>query len=367
MDVEQRKRLAFLCFLWDTQHAVLFSQSLCMSAFELRTALPCSPATWEAESAEEWRQNSRRETPLKFFLPVLKSYISPSTSNQRNHLNALSQLLILQGLLSIFWDMNRREQTSIGCDNLLGSDEWRLRLGTSYDVWKADFDTYCLNLSSSFDSVSYAHNPNIRSDMQRFVTSTLAIYHAAHIILNVDILDLQIYAGAKHIVGRPVSTVDYEKSRRAAIDWAQKRPGTSSASTASWHAACLLRDSILNLHDSNVHDAFHYPWCLYLATVTCWAVHHSRDDHRTGSESQRTSPDTRGEDAAGIYGADETFWDAKAEMNALVSGMTSSGPEGLWRSDRKYSTKGLTAVMAQYLSSVRWAAVHEGIKVLGGL
>ena len=54
MDVEQRKRLALLCFLWDTQHAVLFSQSLCMSAFELRTTLPCNPDVWEAESAAEW-------------------------------------------------------------------------------------------------------------------------------------------------------------------------------------------------------------------------------------------------------------------------------------------------------------------------
>lgn len=39
----------------DVEHAVLFSQSLCMSAFELRTSLPCSQAVWEADSAEAWR------------------------------------------------------------------------------------------------------------------------------------------------------------------------------------------------------------------------------------------------------------------------------------------------------------------------
>lgn len=37
---EEKKRLALLAFLWDVQHAVLFSQSVCMSAFELRLPLP---------------------------------------------------------------------------------------------------------------------------------------------------------------------------------------------------------------------------------------------------------------------------------------------------------------------------------------
>lgn len=47
--------IILLLVLQDVEHAVLFSQSLCMSAFELRTALPCSQAVWEATSAEAWR------------------------------------------------------------------------------------------------------------------------------------------------------------------------------------------------------------------------------------------------------------------------------------------------------------------------
>lgn len=106
-------RLALLCFLWDTQHAVLFSQSLCMSAFELRVSLPCNPTTWEADSAEEWYNNFREETGV-LFLSVLKIYVNPDSASLPAQLNALSQLLILHGLMSLSWDMKRRDQTSLG-------------------------------------------------------------------------------------------------------------------------------------------------------------------------------------------------------------------------------------------------------------
>lgn len=106
-------RLAYLCFLWDTQHAVLFSQSLCMSSFELRTTLPCSQTTWEANSAEEWWKCARKEPQISY-LSVLKAYINPDSGAQIPQLNALSRLLVLHGLMSVQWDMKRRDQTSLG-------------------------------------------------------------------------------------------------------------------------------------------------------------------------------------------------------------------------------------------------------------
>lgn len=377
MDVEQRKRLCQMCFLWDVQHAVLFSQSLCMSSFEIRTALPCDPAVWEAETAEEWRSHATREPAPKLFLPILKSYMSPSAPIQSHNLNALSRLLILHGLLSVSWDFARRDQTSLGCGSLIGSDDWRARIGASLDTWQADFAAWSLTITSSLNSTREPHNPNLQADFQRFTTSTLAIYHAAHIILNIEILDLQIYAGAHHIIGRPVSGTDYERSRRKVRDWAQQKPGTgagtSTACTAVWHAAQLLRDWILSRESWDQNHTFHHPWCLYLATLTCWAFHHGSSDERA------VAPGSMGYDAAnedvvsvsmGIYGdtaSESVMHDAKAEMNALVSGMTSGVPEGLWRIAGKYSTRGLTTIMAQHLSNVRWAVVHEAMKVLKGL
>ncbi|PYI09266.1 MFS general substrate transporter [Aspergillus sclerotiicarbonarius CBS 121057] len=103
MHLEQKKRVALHCFMWDTQHAVLFSQSLCMSAFEIRSALPCSPSAWDAPTAELWASSttttsSSPQTP-PLFLTVLKGYITPTSTPRPRDLNPLSRTVILHGLI----------------------------------------------------------------------------------------------------------------------------------------------------------------------------------------------------------------------------------------------------------------------------
>jgi hypothetical protein len=224
-------------------------------------------------------------------------------------------------------------------------------------------------------TLSLSDNHSKKAEFVRFSTATTAIYHAAHITLNVEILDLQIYAGARHIIGRPVTRADYDRSRRIVKEWA-KPGGSTAAARAAWHAAHLLRDGIMNLENWDVNNAFHYPWCLYLSTLTCWAFHFanvadkapnsSSNGNGEGAMSSASSGDSQ-LDADGMDVDDGIVWHAKAEMNALVSSMASVAPENLWRGLGKCSTSGLTAVMAKHLSNVRWAVVHEAMKVLRGL
>ncbi|KIW96767.1 uncharacterized protein Z519_02158 [Cladophialophora bantiana CBS 173.52] len=355
IDVELRKRLAFLCFLWDTQHAILFSQSLCMSAFELRTTLPCNQTTWEASTAEEWWRHARKEAQIPF-LSVLKVYMNPDSGAQIPELNALSRLLVLHGLMSIQWDLKRRDQTSLGVGT---SDQqrWQDRLAQSYDAWKADFDTYCMNMTLSLSDSS-----SRRAEFTRFSTATIAIYHAAHITLNVEILDLQIYAGARHIIGHPVTRADYDRSRSVVKAWA-KPGGSTPAAKAAWHAAYLLRDGIMNLENWDVNNAFHYPWCLYLSTLTCWVFHFANVADKSAENPLRNAQASSFDNDP----ADRVIWHAKAEMNALISSMTSVAPGDLWRVLGKHSTSGLVTVMSAHLANIRWAVIHEGRKVLKGI
>lgn len=250
-----------------------------------------------------------------------------------------------------------------GVESSTNQAKWQDRLAHSYDAWKADFDTYCMNMSLSLTT------PSRKAEFLRFSTATVAIYHAAHITLNVEILDLQIYAGARHIIGRPVTRADYDRSRRIVKDWA--RPGGSTpAAKAAWHAAHLLRDGIMNLDNWDVNNAFHYPWCLYVATLTCWAFHFATSANKAQEGKSSSSQGYQGPHAHSRNDGeidDEIVWHAKSEMNALISSMTSVTPENIWRVIGKYSTSGLTAVMAKHLSNVRWAVVHEGMKVLRGL
>lgn len=207
-------------------------------------------------------------------------------------------------------------------------------------------------------TLALKENAALKNDFTRFSTASIAIYHAAHIILNVEILDLQIYAGARHIIGRPVTRLDCERSRRILKQWA-KPGGSAAAVKASWHAAHLLRDGIMHLDNWDVNDMFHYPWCLYLATLALWCFHFAANDKNDSISESGISGSTQQHESIS--------WDAQVEMNALVSGMTSVIPEGLWRMVGKYSTRGLTVVMAKHLGTVRWAVIHEGMKVLRGL
>lgn len=62
-------------------------------------------------------------------------------------------------------------------------------------------------------------------------------------------------------------------------------------------------------------------------------------------------------------------WDAKAEMKEFIEKILGHGSEGLEEGvpGGKFRTAGVVAVVSKHLSSVRWALVHEGMKVLKGL
>lgn len=284
-------------------------------------------------------------------------------------------------------------------------------MATSYDTWKADFDAYCTNYLSLFcpdtshDSSSAAnnnkHHDTLRQEFLTFTTANAAIYHAAHILLNAEFLDLQIYAGARHILGRPVGRADHVRSQRVVKRWAATT--TSGATTAAVHAARLIGDGVGQGFDAP--GVFHYPWCLYLATLTCWAWWHARPSGGGGGNAEvegggekrrrrhrRVRVDEEGdddddvpwgeEDEGSDEDEDEMVWDAGRELDALVACMTSSMEtstraaeqerlETVARSMRPAVVRrrigGLTAVVARQLGKVRWAVVHDGMMVLRGL
>lgn len=350
MDAEQRKRVAMLCFMWDTQHAVLFSQSLCMSAFEIRSSLPCDPASWEAPSAEEWFKCSRREGTHPLFLSVLKAYITPSAMPRPRHLNAVARIFLLHGLMSVSSDLKRRDQTTLRSEtpDLVGA--WKARIGRSYDLWKADFDADCMTMKL-----------DQRADLRKFTglkTATHVLYHAAHITLNVEVLDLQIYAGAPHILGRIVTASDFERSQRLVTRWVNEDP--RSASKAARHASYILQDAIMNLNDWDDAEVFHYSWCLYLATLTCWAFHLPTS---TSGERRLPSDGDIDPNTGMRLGSN-----AKNEMTAMLIGMTTCNSlEELSALAGRFDTTGLTAIMAKQLATVRWGVVHDAMKVLFNL
>ncbi|KAI0123794.1 fungal-specific transcription factor domain-containing protein [Xylariales sp. AK1849] len=377
---EEKKRLSFLCFMWDTQHAVLFCQSLCMSAFELRLSMPCSQALWEARDEAAWKPLGVVELQSEIsFLAALKSYLSAPNSQRTSRLNTLSRILLLHGLMSIAWDLQRRDQTALGVVSSGGGASWRNRLADAYDLWRTDFDAYCAEFAieqrrrDQVPSESDVDLNAARREFSTFSTAYNAVYHAAHILLNSSFLDIQIYAGARHILGRPVRRCDYVRSERVVKRWAAgadeadttPRNGSprligdgtrgahvsAAAAKASYHAACMLHEASSNLDDFDSMGLFHLPWCLYLSTLTLWAFHHSRPGRWAGNEDDES----------------EMVWDARKEMDDLLTYMAAAKPWNLGVTQSRRSTGGLVWVMADVLGKVRWGIVHSGVLVLKAL
>ncbi|KAI1451747.1 fungal-specific transcription factor domain-containing protein [Annulohypoxylon moriforme] len=354
---EEKKRLALLCFMWDTQHAVLFCQSLCMSAFELKLPLPCNQALWEAPTAGKWSRLSLSTDPEPLYLLALKSYITLDAHRAPIH-NSLSRIIVFHGLMSIFWDMRRRDQTSLGVISQGG--RWQSRLAAAYEAWKEDFDVFCMRLEgltfAEMRNGAVSENAKIELDVWR--TAYVAVYHAAHVLLHSEFLDVQIFAGARHILGRSVQRADFMRSEKVVKQWAanvsqnpENANEPAAAASAAWHAAQLLQNASQTLVDFDSMGLFHVPWCLYLATLTIWAFHH------TGPRGLGSGPD---DDS-------ELVWDAQAEMRTVVDSMVEAGIEGLLQVQGTKRTGGLVWIMAEVLSKVRWGIVHAGVTVLRGL
>ncbi|KAI0173250.1 fungal-specific transcription factor domain-containing protein [Hypoxylon sp. FL1284] len=406
VEAEEKKRLALLCFMWDTQHAVLFCQSLCMSAFELRLPLPCSQALWEASAAPEWARLSAAAPPEPMYLLALKAYIAASDHNHNHNnadedenarhrravpvpprLNGLSRVLVLHGLMSVFWDMRRRDQTSLGVvaapDG--GGARWQTRIGDAYAAWKADFDDFCerqtrLLMARGSTTTTTKHAAAAAPELEAWRAAYVAVYHAAHVLLHSEFLDIQIFAGAHHILGRSVQRSDFMRSEKVVKRWAAtsgrgrrrqaevataatEAPNNNSeyadddASTAAWHASLLLQTSLSSSSSATLIDVdsaglFHVPWCVYLATLTIWAYHHTASPAAAAASHDDDS---------------ELVWDPRASMRSVVESMARAGAGGLPALRGLARAGGLVWVVAEALGRVRWGIVREGVEVLKGL
>ncbi|CAO2656534.1 Nn.00g053370.m01.CDS01 [Neocucurbitaria sp. VM-36] len=371
-EAEQMKRLAFLCFMWDTQHAVLFCQSLCMSAFELRSNLPCDQSLWEADSAETWHQLRQKQPTAPLFLSCLKMYLHPNAATVPKNLNALSRSLLLHGLMSVAWDMQRRDQTSLGVIDTTPLGNWQARLATSYTAWHTDYTDFCTHYLSRLPSADHF----LAKEFQVSRTATLALYHAAHILLHTPFLDLQIYAGSRHILGRPVARNDYARSQRVVKKWVAEN--LQEAGRAVYHAAALVSDGVhildgeLGSHDVGGGRLWHHPWAVYLGTLVVWGVWYARPVPPAPAAVDQLPAHLQHLDDE----EDEIIWDPAAEMKGLLDTILKSEPErlleigykgGIGGGMGKRGTNGLAAVVSRCLSKVRWAVVHDGMMVLRGL
>lgn len=358
--LESMKRLVFLTFLWDVQHAVLFSQTLCMSAFELKLELPSDANIWLADNEEEWASyySSLRCSPI-LFLKTLKKYLN--CSSELPEINSFSRVLILHGLMGIAWDMQRRDQTSLGFQ--IDPNTWKIQLSKAYYVWKDDFDIYCSDLflgcAKKFEQAF------IKRSLLKYISSINAIFHCAHIMLWTNTVDLQIFAGAKHILGRNVMPTEYESSSRQFQKWIQN---VGKPEKALFHAIELLKEGLVSLEDWEHDGSFHYPWCVYISALLCWGYYEVLQLEANDLQTVRKPYEDMEIHASLNKTPESTTHSENIDLKNGISMSNCIHVLGKVTPDRYRNIncdfQSTLTDVSKYLGTIRWGVIYESNKVL---
>lgn len=342
--------------MFDTQNVSYYSFMPSMSTQSIQVALPCSKELWDAENEGTWRELllTHHEPPM--MNRTVKDVVEHGGNISCKPFDSLSLSLILHGLMSMCNDMVHFNNQSIFLSSVAEGDvtPWRRRMIHALELWKTKYDAHAMETRQGIDEDSALHA--FREESVAF----LALYHTAHIIVNADVRHLQIAAGAKAIFGHVVTSAEYEESNKVIQQWVISSP--DSAAHAAWQAAQMFREVLLNLRDwkANGMFHFHYPWCLYIGALTCWAfIHFSSRDANDEPVIKRC------QHASGTSESLQT--QSKALMHQTVSNIASSSPENINKVLNRCCPHGLAIEVAKYLKTVRWTAAFEAMKVLQGL
>lgn len=362
---EATRRAAFAAFVIDSTHATMFGHSTVMVAHEMRLPLPCDEALWNATNSAEVGRieaglHANGVKPISF-LEGLKRTLNA----QEVRTNSFGRSILMAGLLSVSWHMNQRDLqvNSLGVSQALGGrDKWRGSLTRAFDLWKQDFDR-SLQKPDSIPG-PYIH-PEKREENAIFQSRTV-LHHLAHMAMHVDIVDCQIFARAKRLLGRTIGAQDLHSAQRRMKDtWAP----TAKARDATWYAIRFLC-SVLVPEESTYlgqDPAFDYsarddvlmnrPWVMYFAALIVWS-------YGFALEGPSTHP------IPANYNFDAQVQDMRTYLRRL-GGVRS--PEQLKDVRGFNGCSGMLMVLRTTFEKTRWELLHEAalllnncIQLLGG-
>lgn len=358
---EATRRAAFAAFVIDSTHATMFGHSTVMVAHEMRLPLPCDEALWNAtNSAEVGRIEASLQSngvkPISF-LEGLKRTLNGSEVRT----NSFGRTILMAGLLSVSWHMNQRDLqvNSLGVSQALGGrDKWRSSLTRAFDSWRKDFDRSMTRSSGGNVPGPYLY---IEKKEENVVfQGRTVLHHLAHMAMHVDIVDCQIYARAKRLLGRTIGSQDLNSvQRRMKDNWAP----TAKARDATWYAlqflkTVLLPDTTPNMHGGFDDPKFEYsarddplinrPWTMYFAALIVWSYGFALEGPTTGP-------------VPAAYDFDGQVRDMRAYLRKFGS---VDSPEELKNLSGFNACSGMLMVLKVTFEKTRWELLHEAALLL---
>lgn len=261
MEAEERKRLAYFCFVADVQSSALQTQSASMSLSDLGLSLPCCPATWEADSAEQWRDYALQERSQPSLHSVLQDYQDSGAGVKSMATNALSHVLVLYGLIALFWQFERSDRVLRGSTDLHGQGEIQDRAITSFESWRTHFDAYCIDFRASMRSAGLVRDSTLDFRFRSFLSNTMVLYHTANAVFHLGVRDLEALnraSGPHHV---PLNIAGQHSFR----------PSTSKRSSAIsiYHVGHALREAALETCTDSGDGLLDSPRNVYTSLLVC--------------------------------------------------------------------------------------------------
>ncbi|EPE09944.1 c2h2 finger domain containing protein [Ophiostoma piceae UAMH 11346] len=374
---EATRRTAFAAFVIDSIHATMFGHSTVMVAHEMRLPLPCDDKLWKASSgADVGRAEAQLQSEGTKSISFLEG-IKKTLSGHEVKTNAFGRTILMAGLLSVSWHMNQRDLqvNSLGGSQALGGrDKWRSTLTRAFDSWKSDYDKSLQRRDSSGNLIDpYAYNSmsNEKNNVNVVFESRVVLHHLAHMATHVDIVDLQIYARAKRLLGRAIGNNDLASAQRRMKDvWAP----TAKARDATYYAMQFLCSVLLrNEGNSPQANGFGYgkqmgsgtvyeeamtysarddvllnrPWVLYFAALVVWSYGYATE----GPAANTKLP---------------TTWEDKVQQmrEYLHQFGNITSPEELKAMKGINNNSAMLMVLKVTFSRARWQLLHEGANLL---
>lgn len=361
---ESTKRVACAAFMIDSIHATMFGHSAVMAAHEMRLPLPCDDALWTATSSAEL---GRIESNLAAqgiksisFLEGLKR-----TLNKKEvQTSPFGRATLMAGLLNVTYHLNQRDlQANVLGGGMAhtagGQNKWRIALTRAYDSWKTDFDKSLQEREPPRDP--YGHQ-EMDAEICVMFESRTVLHHLAHMAMHADIVDCQIFARVKRLLGRPVGTNELSAAqRRIKEDWAPSAKGRDAA----FYALKVLRfvlapDQIERSEDTPMRPPpqghpyevrndilLNRPWVLYFAALVVWCYGYALE----GPCLAYAEPATQ-----------QAKW---GQMRGYLSVYASLREPGELQEMRGINGNlSLLMVLRDSLAQSRWELLHEAGKLL---
>ena len=361
---EATKRVAFAAFIIDSTHATMFSHTAVMLAHEMRLPLPCDEALWSATSGMEV---DRLENALKAegvkqmqFLDGLKWTLSGKDVRT----NTFGRTALMAGLLNVSFHLSQRDMQVRSIGVIGGREAWRGSLTKAYDIWERDWDTISSSKETS-DCQPSTFRPTMNDkDEGHVFESRVVLHHLAHMGMHVDIVQCQIFAKAKRLLGRTITPQDYTMAaRRMRDNWAP-RP---SARDAVFYSLKFLSQVLTpdlspgatqipppfppDSDEYNPRDDYllNRPWVLYFSALVVWSYGYALD----GPLSNKMPP---------LETKEDQIKDMRLYMRR-VAGV--SAPDDLENIRDRNACAGLLKFLGVQFLKCRWELMHEATVLLG--